>query len=75
MTSSSSAIEGSPSFSVVVPFFNEEVAIPALVVEILEVMDGIGDSYECLCVDDGSSDATAEILRSFAERSSSPALG
>ena len=28
-------------------------------------MDGIGRSYECLCVDDGSSDGTPDRIRSF----------
>ena len=72
MTSPSSTIRRSPAFSVVIPFFNEEEAIPGLVAEVLEVMSGLGGSFECLCVDDGSSDATAERIRSFADRAPSP---
>ncbi|NHZ73229.1 MAG: glycosyltransferase [Nitrospirae bacterium] len=71
MTSSSAAIDRTPFFSVVIPFFDEEAAIPDLLAEVLEVMDGMGRSYECLCVDDGSSDGTAERIRFFAERPSS----
>ena len=72
MTSSSAAIGSVPSFSVVIPFYNEEEAIHDLLTEVSEVMDGMGRSYECLCVDDGSSDGTPDRIRSFAERPASP---
>lgn len=72
MTSSSSMNRRPPSLSVVVPFFNEEEAIPGLLAEILEVMGALRGSFECLCIDDGSGDATAERIRSFVDRPSSP---
>jgi dolichol-phosphate mannosyltransferase len=72
MTSSSAATDRTPFFSVVIPFFNEEAAIPELLGEVLDVMDGLGRSYECLCVDDGSSDRTLERIQSLADRPGSP---
>ena len=71
MTSSPAANDRIPFFSVVIPFYNEETAIPDLLTEVLEVMDGIGRSYECLCVDDGSSDGTPDRIRSFEDSPSS----
>ena len=72
MTTSSTAIEKPPFFSVVIPFYNEEVAIPGVLTEVLEVMDEMGRSYECLCVDDGSSDGSAARIRALADRPGSP---
>ncbi|GGK98007.1 glycosyltransferase family 2 protein [Mangrovihabitans endophyticus] len=51
-----------PSLSVVVPMFNEETVIPALVARLRPILDGIGMSYEVVAVDDGSRDATARML-------------
>jgi dolichol-phosphate mannosyltransferase len=64
--------EGAPFFSVVVPFYNEESAILDLLTEIFEAMAMMGRPYECLCVDDGSRDRTAERIGSFSEQPSSP---
>ncbi|MGB5551808.1 MAG: glycosyltransferase family 2 protein [Thermoanaerobaculia bacterium] len=72
MTSSPTAIDRAPFFSVVIPFYNEEAAIPDLLKEVLDVMDGMGRSYECVCVDDGSSDGTPETIRSLADLPGSP---
>jgi len=72
MTTSSAATDKKPFFSVVIPFFNEEAAIPDLLNEVLEVMDGLGRSYECLCIDDGSRDRTLERIEAVADRPDSP---
>jgi dolichol-phosphate mannosyltransferase len=72
MTSSPTAIDRIPFFSVVIPFYNEEAAIPDLLTEVFDVMDGLGRSYECVCVDDGSSDGTPETIRSLADLPGSP---
>jgi polyisoprenyl-phosphate glycosyltransferase len=45
--------------SVVVPMFNEEAAIAALVERLRPVLDGLGTGYEVVAVDDGSTDGTA----------------
>jgi glycosyltransferase involved in cell wall biosynthesis len=55
------------SYSIVVPFFNEQENVPQLYVKIIDVMDAIGEPYEMVFVDDGSKDGTfrqlAEISR------------
>ncbi|GAV45967.1 glycosyltransferase family 2 protein [Streptomyces acidiscabies] len=58
-------IPGAPVvLSVVVPMFNEEEALPALVSRLRPVLDGLG-AYEVVAVDDGSSDRTAVLLDAF----------
>ncbi|MEW6443413.1 MAG: glycosyltransferase family 2 protein [bacterium] len=49
--------------SVVVPVYNEEKAIGAVIDEILESLERAGRPYEIIAVDDGSRDRTAEILK------------
>ena len=57
-----------PTYSVVVPFYNEESAAPRLLQEILDVLAGMDVRSECLCIDDGSRDGTAAILEEFSRR-------
>ena len=52
-----------PVYSVVVPFFNEEGALEALLAEIRAVMDSLGEPWQAVFVNDCSGDATGEILR------------
>lgn len=54
-------------FSVVVPFFNEQENIPPLYMKLTEVMDGIGEPYELIFVDDGSKDNTFKVLSDIYE--------
>ncbi len=54
--------------SVVVPFYNEEENLPILVPELLEVLRGLGKTFEVIFVDDGSSDGSGEVLRGMATR-------
>ncbi|MEQ8345124.1 MAG: glycosyltransferase [Sneathiellaceae bacterium] len=49
--------------SVVVPVFNEAENLPALNARLLAVMDGLGRSFEVIYTNDGSADASGEILR------------
>ncbi|TWE17759.1 dolichol-phosphate mannosyltransferase [Kitasatospora atroaurantiaca] len=53
------------TLSVVIPMYNEEDALPALVSRLRPALDGIGASYEVVAVDDGSADRTASILDDF----------
>ena len=48
--------------SVVVPMYNEEQVIPALVDRLRPALDGLGVAYEVVAVDDGSADRTAQLL-------------
>ncbi|MFD9286129.1 glycosyltransferase family 2 protein [Streptomyces mirabilis] len=53
---------GPLTLSIVVPMYNEEEALTALVTRLRPTLDGCGEPYEVLAVDDGSTDATARIL-------------
>lgn len=57
---------GKPSVSVVVPMHNEEANV-AGTLEAISLQDYAGD-WELVCVDDRSTDRTAEIVRSWCER-------
>jgi glycosyltransferase involved in cell wall biosynthesis len=69
-------MEGSPpppearrrtlKYSIVVPFYNEETVVRRLYVRIVRVMRHIGEPYEMVFINDGSSDGTAEELMEIA---------
>ena len=52
-----------PSISIVVPVMNEQENVGPLHAEILEGCQRGGDDFEIIIVDDGSSDATVDVLR------------
>jgi polyisoprenyl-phosphate glycosyltransferase len=54
--------------SVVIPVFNEEGNLGALYQRLSALEAGGGDRYELLFLDDGSRDASREIVRSLAEK-------
>jgi len=54
--------------SVVIPVFNEEANLPALLPRLLPVMEGLGRPWEVVFVDDGSRDRSLEILKAEAAR-------
>jgi undecaprenyl-phosphate 4-deoxy-4-formamido-L-arabinose transferase len=54
--------------SLVIPVYNEEKNITALMERLTPIMQGIGASYEIILVDDGSSDRSLSLLRGFASR-------
>jgi dolichol-phosphate mannosyltransferase len=51
-----------PALSVVVPMFNEEAVLPLLALRLRGVLDGLGEAYEVVAVDDGSTDGTPAAL-------------
>lgn len=55
-------VDDTPVLSVVIPMFNEEEVLPILVERLRPVLDGLGETYEVVAVDDGSRDATAAHL-------------
>ena len=54
--------------SLIVPCYNEQVALPIFYEESTKVLAGMDCEYEFLCVNDGSKDATLSILEDLAER-------
>ncbi len=54
-------------YSVVVPMHNEEAYVEPLYVELVAVMDALGEPYELIFVDDGSTDRTLDLLSEVAE--------
>jgi glycosyltransferase involved in cell wall biosynthesis len=53
-------------YSVVVPFNNEEENVTALYARLKQVMEQVGESFELVLVDDGSSDRTYQLLEEIA---------
>src|SRR6202789_3355815 len=53
-------------YSIVVPFHNEEENVTALYARLKQVMEQVGDSFELVLVDDGSSDRTYKLLEEIA---------
>ncbi|MCS6957544.1 MAG: glycosyltransferase family 2 protein [Aquificaceae bacterium] len=54
--------------SVVVPAYNEEENIPLLYQKLKEVLQRLGEDYEIIFVDDGSTDRTWEKLKEIAQK-------
>jgi len=54
--------------SVVIPFLNEELNLPALCEELKEHLDPLGKEYEVLFVDDGSTDNGVQALEAFRQK-------
>ncbi len=57
-----------PTVSVVAPCFNEEGVLHELYRRISQVLDGAGESWELVLVNDGSRDRTPEIMRELHAR-------
>ena len=55
-----------PQFSVIVPCYNEEDALPDAILSLREVLCD-EDSYELIVIDDGSSDQTGRLLQELEE--------
>jgi glycosyltransferase involved in cell wall biosynthesis len=61
--------------SLVVPIYNEEESIPHLLREVHEALDPTGLDYELICIDDGSSDKSFEVLTRFSATDSRLVVG
>ena len=59
-----------PDLSVVVPIYNEVETIPLLVDRVSAVLHEMPYTHEFICVDDGSTDGSAALLKSLAAESS-----
>jgi glycosyltransferase involved in cell wall biosynthesis len=54
---------GGPALSVVIPAYNEEDNVEPCYRELVTVLEGLGEPFEVIIVDDGSRDRTPEVLR------------
>ncbi len=55
-----------PTFSIIAPIFNEFESLPELHRRVSEVMDGLGEPWELLLIDDGSTDGSTDRIRELA---------
>lgn len=55
-------------YSIVVPVYNEEQAIPLFYDAVTETMDKLNEPYEVIFVNDGSRDNTENVVKSLAEK-------
>ena len=54
--------------SLVVPVYNEQDNLPALIAEVAAAMAPLGLDYECLLVDDGSADGSLAVIKELAAK-------
>jgi glycosyltransferase involved in cell wall biosynthesis len=54
--------------SIIIPCYNEEAVITTTYHKLTEVLKGHDFEYELIFIDDGSADATCDLLRTFAAR-------
>lgn len=59
-----------PTISIVAPVYNEEVVLPELYRRVAAVMDGMGEPWELVLVDDGSRDGSAAQIARLHEQDS-----
>jgi len=55
--------------AVVIPVYNEEENLPALMQRLMPVMQSLGKSFEIIFIDDGSHDQSLQILKEFTKNS------
>jgi undecaprenyl-phosphate 4-deoxy-4-formamido-L-arabinose transferase len=60
---------GNVQVAVVIPVYNEEENLPALMQRLMPVMLGLGKSFEIIFIDDGSHDQSLQILKEFTKNS------
>jgi glycosyltransferase involved in cell wall biosynthesis len=58
-------VESAPEVSVVLPCYNERNHVEQEIKRIRAALEAAGMSYELICVDDGSTDGTREVLASI----------
>ena len=68
LTASNTPNPSSVILSIVVPIYNEKDSIPSLLSVIQSSLEALDIPYEIICVDDGSKDGSADLLRDYAEK-------
>ena len=56
------------TYSIVAPIFNEKENLSELHRRVSEVMDSLGEPWELILVDDGSTDSSADMIRELAKK-------
>lgn len=59
-----------PRISIVAPAYNEDETLPAFYARVRDVMDELGEPWELVLVNDGSSDRTGEVARDLHDEDS-----
>ena len=59
-----------PTFSIIAPIFNEAETIPEFYRRMCAVMEGVGEPWELVMVNDGSTDDSASMINELAEKDS-----
>jgi len=59
-----------PTFSIIAPIYNEIGNLPELYRRVRDVMDGLGEPWELVLVDDGSRDGSTDMIRQLAQQDS-----
>jgi len=57
-----------PTFSIIVPIYNEIKCIDELYSRMTQVMDSTGETWELILVDDGSTDGSTAAITAYAEK-------
>jgi polyisoprenyl-phosphate glycosyltransferase len=57
-----------PVYSVVAPVFNEQETLPHFYARVTEVMEGLGEPFELVLVNDGSRDESYKVMRELVEK-------
>lgn len=61
-------MEENLKYSIVIPVYNEETNLTTLYDRLKPVVNGLGDTYEIILVNDGSSDSSRSILEEMASK-------
>ena len=61
---------GQPQLSVVLPIYNEVESLPHLLDELVPALEQTGQTFEVICVDDGSGDGSFETLKKLRRQDS-----
>ena len=67
-TSAQEAEAPAPRLSIVIPMYDEEANISRLFSRLFPVLENLEETFEVICINDGSSDRTLELLLEKAER-------
>jgi dolichol-phosphate mannosyltransferase len=68
MTEVPAPLDTRPTLSLVAPVFNEEETITAFLARVTHVLEGIGEPFEIVLVNDGSRDGSLRIMRELQAR-------